>query len=375
MPVELSQTALNGDVLTIERMAMSGNFCTLFYTVKTKEEMNPRLGFEDIISGTEPELWQSSFLRSGFTIAARGVEISENWSGQQFLADSHTLCGMERVMLKRPIEEGETYTLSVSPSMQELYQGNSQVPSIKWRFTLTAEPLETRSVELNPKTAVLDGKGNSHDIKSITISHSVLGTVIKLYELVPEDYREDSSQWPELAFVLRDGETGEYIPYSYVSSGSGGMRRTTYELYDVSENIESLELIPIRLGERDIYNTAALSDLPARSGNPFGGYGVSSVEIGKDKIIVTQHPMGATVAAGSGIDFLDADGKRIFDGDGYSESRVYADIFIDERDGSVITTYSLENVPQSDLERITQIRFRNSSFTLLEYGAVTIPLK
>lgn len=377
-PVNQEQTAANGDILTIESVVMDGNFCIVFYTVRTKAPTNPKsLWGADTVG--EPDLWRGMTVSPHFSITARGVDIAgtSTMTGQQFLMNERTLCGMACITLRRPLERGENYHLLVTPSFAELLQApTSETVPQKWLFTLTADPLETKFVLSQQQAAVLDGHGNSHDVKYVSVSRSELSTILKLGELVPEAYRGDpSSEWPELEFVVRDGKTGAYIPYSYGSGGNTAMRCITYELYGVSEDTELLELIPIRHGEKGGWKTAALSDLPVGSDNAAGGYGVSSVEIRRDKIIVTQHPVGATTAASSGISFLDADGKQLFNSEDAPGSRVYADIFIDGSNGSVVTTYSLENVPQRYLDRIAQIRFYDVSFTLLEDQAITVTLK
>lgn len=380
--VNQEQTAANGDVLTVESVALDGNSCTVFYTVRTKAPMVPRSFSGGDAASDEPDLWKGMNVSPHFSVTARGVDItgSSSMLGQQFMMNDRTLCGMARIALNRPLERGESYYLRVSPSFAELVSPSGNhvggVMPDKWLFTLSANPLETRFILSEQTAQVLDGHGNSHDVKYVSFSHSELSTILKLGELVPEAYRGDpSSEWPELEFVIRDGNTGAYIPYSYVSGSNGGMRYITYELYGVSDDMGLLELIPIRRAEKSGWRTVALSDLPVRSGNDSGGYAMSSVELRKDKIVVTQHPIGATTAASSGVSFLDSGGNRLFDGEDVPDGRVYADVFIDGTDGSVITTYSLSNIPGSYLNRIAQVRFYDDEFTLMEGETITVSLR
>lgn len=351
-PVNLTQTAENGDVLTIESLAMDGNFCTLVYTVRTVEKMATWSDINEGISQEAPDFWQALVLNPSFHIEVGGD--LPGWSGgQQFLADANTLYGLTRIALERPIDKGEPFTIHVGPSLSEIQTNPALVPiedlsdvPDKWSFDLIADPLETETIRTEMGT----------------ISRSSLGTILMLSEKVMSG-----------GFALRDGDTGVYIPYSAAFNIVGG-EHTLYELYGDMSALRTLEVVPIQYEEKSDFVTVPLEELPARGNNMAGGYEVSSVEFEAGKIIVTRRPVGATTEGfGTHVSFVDANGERLFSSDDNFDS--YLDIFRDWTDGSVIETYSLQGVPEEYIKRIVGVEFHNSAYRLLEDRAVTISLK
>lgn len=351
-PVNLSQTADNGDVLTIESMAMDGSFCTLVYQVETVKAMNTWSDINRGISKDAPDFWQALVLNPSFHIGVGGdlPGADGGQQGQQFLADANTLCGITRIELERPIAKGESFTIQVGPSLSELQtdptlgeiEDLSDVPD-KWSFDLVADPLESEVIPIEGGTLIC----------------SPLWTVLKSQAEILGDN-----------VVLRDADTGVYIPYGYAFNVVGP-EDNLYELYGDTSKLKNLEIIPIRQGESRL-ETADLEALPARGDNPAGDYEVSSVEIGEDQIVVRQRPVGAAPRSASRVEFVDANENVLFYGTSF---KTYSNTFTDWTDGSVVTTYSLGGVPKEYVARIAGIRYIAHSYALLEDEAVIIPLK
>lgn len=350
-PVNLTQTAENGDVLTIESMAMDGNFCTLIYKVETVAEMATWSDINNGISKDAPDFWQAMILNPSFHIEVGGDLPGWN-GGQQFLADANTLYGMTRIALERPVDKGERFTLHVGLSLSEIQtnpalgaiEDLSDVPD-KWTFDLVADPLETETIGTEVGT----------------LSRSPLGTILTLSERVVSG-----------GFALRDGDTGAYIPYSAVCDVMEE-ERTLYELYGDTSGLRTLEVVPIQYDGKSSSVTIPLEELPARGNNTVGGYEVSSVEFEADKIVVTRRPVGATTGGfGAHVSFVDANGEHLFSSDESFDS--YLDIFRDWTNGNVIEAYSLGGVPEEYVKRIVGVEFRDSAYMLLEDQAITVPL-
>ena len=80
--VDLSNTADNGDTLTIEYTAMDENFCTVFYTLRTAQPMEAWSQREHLpISPDAPDLWQAMGLEPGFTLEADGEVLTGGQDG------------------------------------------------------------------------------------------------------------------------------------------------------------------------------------------------------------------------------------------------------------------------------------------------------
>lgn len=347
--VNLSQTAANGDVLTIESMALDGNFCTLIYKLESKEPMAAWSDINQSISEDAPDIWQAMILNPSFHIAVDGDLPGWN-GGQQFLADARTLYGMTRIALERPMDKGEHFTIHVGPSLSELQtdpdlkeiESLDDVPD-KWAFDLVADPLETEMFQMEEGT----------------LTRSPMGTVLKTREgMLGGDV------------VLRDADTGAYIPYGYAFN-MVGPEYILYELYGDTSELKNLEIIPIEWGE-SYPKIVTLDELPTRGNNAVGDYEVSAVEIGAEQIVVRQRPVGATPRGASMVEFVDADGNILFREDSFD---CYVSTFTDWTDGSVVITYSLGDTPEGYIERIAGVRYTAHSYTLQEEQAINITLK
>ena len=193
-PVGASVTAENGDVFTVDRVAADGTFCTIFYCLHVQDETwryTPRMA-----------------LRSG------GEDISmegygNSFENQEYLADDHTLYGAWRFLLREPLEEGDQVELELA-RYGEAEPGEPAPLLWEKALTFSVDPIQGEQFELD---AVLSAqvRGKPVQVEAVSLNRSPLGTLLRLRWAEKDT---NAREWYD--FVLRDGDTGTYIPYDQV---------------------------------------------------------------------------------------------------------------------------------------------------------------
>ena len=210
-------------------------------------------------------------------------------------------------------------------------------------------------------------------MEAISLNRSPLGTLLRL-RWAEED--TGAREWYD--FVLRDGDTGAYIPYDQVVINHywdpEGYVDSVYELYGDVSGLRNLEIIPnTPAGGQAPRQVVDVASLPSTdTGNLDGGYAPASYETVDGQLIVKMQPVGAVNAwyarLGNGVYFLDSQGNELFD-----------DIFvrkIKNRSDGTITVISTptEASYQRDVDRVAQIWFFVQKYELLEGRKVVIQL-
>ena len=374
-PVGASVTAENGDVLTVDRVAMDGTFCTIFYSVRYDEPVATQEELTQIQASRQDSWTFISQFEPYFLLYAGEEQVSEegynnSFEPQAYLADTHTLYGAWRILLRRPLREGEPLTLRAAH--YGAYQGNGAGRLI-WEAAveLEAHPTANERFELGVPFQALAG-GQPAQLEVVSLERSELGTLLTIRG---EDALFDTYS---IDFVLRDGDTGACIPYAEVvtshQADPEGYHDNTYELFGDVSGLENLELIPTRrTGSVSPQKRVALSELPCLdSGNPDGGYAPASYRAENGQLIVEMKPVGAANGAyarlGNGVYFLDGEGNELFED-------IYVDKIKNRSDGTitVISTPDPESY-RRDVDKVAQIWFFVQEYEVLEDQAVRIPL-
>lgn len=375
-PVGVSVTAENGDVLTVDRVAMDGTFCTIFYSVRFHEPVATQERLSQL-QDSRQESWSFiSQFEPYFLLYAGETQVSEegynnSFEPQAYLADTHTLYGAWRILLRRPLQEGEALTLQAARYGE--YQGNGAGRLI-WE---TAVPLEAHPIANERFTLGIPFQaragGQLAQLEVVSLERSALGTLLTIRG---EDPLLDTGS---IDFVLRDGDTGAYLPFAEVftshQTDPAGYHDNTYELFGDVSNLKTLELIPTRrTGSVSPQKRVALSDLPCLdSGNPDGGYAPASYWAENGQLIVEMKPVGAVNGAYArlcnGVYFLDAEGNDLF-------GSFFVDKIKNRRDGTitVISTPDPEAY-QRDVDKVAQIWFFVQEYEVLEGQGVTLSLQ
>lgn len=369
-PVGKSVTADNGDIFTVERVAMDETFCTVFYSLHFQQAVAAE---EELVDSHRMARRYTPYL----TLYADGEEISAEGYGnsferQEYLSDGQTLYGAWRFLLRRPLKAGETVQLQIARYGE--YQGN-WAGKLIWESVLEfdADPIQGEHFDLDAIVFARIG-GKTVQVQVRSLDRSPLGTLLKLRW--PET-DTSASDWYD--FVLRDGETGAYIPYDEVVVNHywdpEGYVESVYELYgDVSE-LKELEVIPnTPVGGISPRQVVDLKDLPSTdSGNPDGGYAPASYEAVDGQLIVEMQPVGAVNAwyarLGNGVYFRDAQGEELFED-------VWVKKIKNRSDGTitVISTPSAESYVR-DVDKVAQIWFFVQQYELEMEKAVKISLR
>lgn len=355
-PVEASVTAENGDVFTVDRVATDGTFCTIFYCLYVQDETwryTPRMT-----------------LRSG------GEDISmegygNSFENQEYLADGHTLYGAWRFLLRTPLEDGEQVELELA-RYGEAEAG--ELAPLLWENTLTfsVDPIQGEQFELD---AVLSAqmRGKPVQVEAVSLNRSPLGTLLRLRWA-----EEDTSEKDWFDFVLRDGDTGTYIPYDQVVINHywdpEGYVDSVYELYGDVSGLKTLEIIPnTPVGGEAPRQVVDVDSLPSTdTGNPDGGYAPASYEAVDGQLIVKMQPVGAVNAwyarMLNGVYFRDSQGNELFDDISVRKIKNRSDGTI-----TVISTPT-EDSYQRDVNKVAQIWFFVQKYELLEGRKAVIRL-
>lgn len=382
--VDLSNTADNGDTLTIEYTAMDENFCTVFYTLRTVEPMEAWSQREHLsISPDAPDLWQAMGLEPGFTLEADGEVLTGGQDGQQYLLDANTLVGMARLPLNRAgaLADGESVTLSAEAPLTDWDGVSDREEAGQWSFTLTAQPMEAQTYTLSTPAAL-----GERQVESLSVTVSPLGTVLRARVTVPEEYRAEPDLWGGLGWVVVRDEDGRYYPYdalTSVLSEDGTAWEESYILYGL-EDAETLELLPAEL--KGGFVTVGLEDLPWQGE---GGYTFASFTVEEGQMTLRLEPsgvVGSTGYCGSVAYFLrreaasgegpkgvgeDESGK-LFYGDGAPD--IYQNSYTDWRDGSVTVTWSLDEAAQAQAEELAGLELYVETYVPQEGTGILLTL-
>ena len=90
-----SVTAENGDVVTVDRVAMDRTFCTIFYSVRFREPVVTQEELERLQAERRDDGFQTIAYMPGFYLYSGEEEISQegynnSFEPQAYLADTHT---------------------------------------------------------------------------------------------------------------------------------------------------------------------------------------------------------------------------------------------------------------------------------------------
>ena len=355
-PVGASVTAENGDVFTVDRVAADGTFCTIFYCLHVQDEtwrytprMTLRSGDEDI----SMEGYGNSF---------------EN---QEYLADDHTLYGAWRFLLREPLEDGEQVELELA-RYGEAEPGEPAPLLWEKALTFSVDPIQGEQFELD---AVLSAqvRGKPVQAEAVSLNRSPLGTLLRLRWAEKDT---NAREWYD--FVLRDGDTGTYIPYDQVVINHywdpEGYVDSVYELYGDVSGLKTLEIIPnTPVGGEAPRQVVDVDSLPSTdTGNPDGGYAPASYEAVDGQLIVKMQPVGAVNAwyarLGNGVYFLDSQGNELFD-------NIFVRKIKNRSDGTItVISTPTEASYQRDVDKVAQLWFFVPEYELLEGRKAVIRL-
>ena len=382
--VDLSNTADNGDTLTIEYTAMDENFCTVFYTLRTAQPMEAWSQREHLpISPDAPDLWQAMGLEPGFTLEADGEVLTGGQDGQQYLLDANTLVGMARLPLNRAgaLADGESVTLSAEAPLTDWDGVSDREEAGQWSFTLTAQPMEAQTYTLSTPAAL-----GERQVESLSVTVSPLGTVLRARVTVPEEYRAEPDLWGGLGWVVVRDEDGRYYPYdalTSVLSEDGTAWEESYILYGL-EDAETLELLPAELDGGFV--TVGLEDLPWQGE---GGYTFASFTVEEGQMTLRLEPSGVVGSTGycgsvayflsceAGADelpqdFQEDESGKLFYGDGAPD--IYQNSYTDWRDGSVTVTWSLDEAAQAQVEELAGLELYVETYVPQEGTGILLTL-
>lgn len=382
--VDLSNTADNGDTLTIEYTAMDENFCTVFYTLRTAQPMEAWSQREHLpISPDAPDLWQAMGLEPGFTLEADGEVLTGGQDGQQYLLDANTLVGMARLPLNRAgaLADGESVTLSAEAPLTDWDGVSDREEAGQWSFTLTAQPMEAQTYTLSTPAAL-----GERQVESLSATVSPLGTVLRARVTVPEEYRAEPDLWGGLGWVVVRDEDGRYYPYdalTSVLSEDGTAWEESYILYGL-EDAETLELLPAELDGGFV--TVGLEDLPWQGE---GGYTFASFTVEEGQMTLRLEPSGVVGSTGycgsvayflrreAGADelpqgFREDESGKLFYGDGAPD--IYQNSYTDWRDGSVTVTWSLDEAAQAQAEELAGLELYVETYVPQEGTGILLTL-
>lgn len=355
-PVGASVTAENGDVFTVDRVATDGTFCTIFYCLYVQDET-----------------WR---YMPRMTLRADGEDISvegygNSFENQEYLADEHTLYGAWRFLLRAPLEDGERVELELSRYGEA--EPGELAPQL-WEKTLafSVDPIQGEQFELD---AVLSAQmqGKPVQVEAVSLNRSPLGTLLRLRWAEKDT---NASEWYD--FVLRDADTGRYIPYDQVVINhywdAEGYVDSVYELYGDVSGLKNLEIIPnTPVGGQSPRQVVDVGSLPSTAtGNPDGGYAPASYEAVDGQLIVKMQPVGAVNAwyarLGNGVCFLDSQGNELFD-------QIFVRKIKNRSDGTItVISTPTEESYQRDVDKVAQLWFFVQEYELLEGRKTVIRL-
>lgn len=369
--VGLSATTGNGDVFTLEKVAMDGTFCTIFYAYHYSE---PLMTWQEFSRLDTADPWTTYHVAPIMSLFLNGEDIStegyqNSFEVQQYLSDEHTVYGAWRCLLTAPFWDTSDGTeLELRGYTFDLETEDRQDFSLAFLSHPNAAAVNYLHVTF-PMTL----GGQTVPVEAVSLHHSPLGTLLTLrHERVP-------SAGPGLlkSFVLRDKDTGEYIPFARIwtrGNGSGAEEEEIYELFGDLDGLSNLELIPTWSSQVTHPRKAvSLSELPTTdSGNEAGGYAPASYRAKDGRLVVEMKPVEAVTAdypaLSNGVYFLDKDGNELF-------RRSITEKFKNRLDGTitVVTVVDPEEF-QRDVDKVATIWFFEYEYSLLKDRAVTLPV-
>lgn len=373
--VGISASTPRGDVFTLEKAATDSTFCTIFYTYRYAQ---PQMTQEEFAALDAHSPWdayslapQMELLLNGERISAEGY--NNSFEVQQYFSDPSTICGAWRCLLDAP-------SRAVGDGAQLELQGwiwNEEAREREeFALSFISHPCSS-SINTPGVTFSMYRAGRPMEVEAASLSRSPLGSLLTLR------YEKDPNNGLGLdgAFVLRNKDTGAYIPFARVwtmkGADSAGMLTDTYELFGTLDDLNVLELIPVwhssGISERTV---VPLSSLPWLDlAHTSDGYAPASYRIADGgRLIVEMKPIGPSTShyssIGNGVNFLDKDGNDPF------QSTASIEKFKDRATGIitvVVTFQDLEDF-EANVDKVTALWFFANDYTLLEEQAVTIPL-
>ena len=362
--LEVSATAESGDMLTVERVAMDDKFFTFFYMLQMTEPADP-----------EKELYELE--PDAFTLLSGGEEVSafyyEDGTNQVYRVNDRTIVGVRRMLLNRPLAEGETLELQIYYRHEgwDFDRHPSEQTDEYWAIPLTAHPLESERFEPGVQFTM-----QNYQVEVLSLERSPLGALLTLREELPGSFVYEWYQGVD--FALRNADTGEYIRYGRPDIVDSlpiyrdeelKTQVIIFELYGDVSDLKNLEFIPL-YGEwgPSRRTTVPLDALPAPLENPDGGYVPASVEAEGNQITVTWEPQGATsyfmTLVYTSVDFLDAEGESLYDR--------WLERFANRTEGTLTHVYTTDR--EVDMEEIAAISYSVQEYSAREAEAVTVPL-
>lgn len=376
--VKRSVTAENGDILTVDRAAMDGKFCMIFYSVHFADPVVSMEELKQMQEDDEPDLWQLWKIRSlNFTLNAGEEEISlesydNSFEPMEYLADTNTIYGAWRILLSRAVEEEEQVTLGAELWDPKTPSENSRSTKL-WELSVdfAARPIQGEHFEPDVAFPVLM-QGETVEAQVVSLDRSPLGTQLTLR------VERLANMGLSLELAMRDADTGNYIPHAEIVtshySDPDGCYDMVYELYgDVSE-LKNLELIPVWwTSSMSQQQTVSLNELPYTDpDNSAGGYAPASYAVGDGQIIVTMQPVGPVTdyyaRIGNGVYFQDEEGNDLF-------SNMSIQKFKNRSDGAITVVMTPDAISfQEDINKVAKIWFHTHPCKLMEDWKVSVPL-
>ncbi len=373
--VGATATTPGGDVFTLEKAATDGTFFTIFYTYRYAEPLMTQAEF-DALDAADP--WASYSAAPFFTLSLSdtGDEISQegyqnSFEVQQYFSDPQTVRGAWRCLLTTSFGE----TAAGTPLTLQGYTYDREAKT-REDFSLAFTSQPSPGLICTPDvTFPLYWAGQDMTINVESVKISPLGSLLTL--------RYDPSAGTGIfsAFVLRDKDTGKYIPFARVwtRANSGGTDEVvdTYELFGSAHElgkIENLELVPIWSAKSNSdRKVVSLSDLPSTDpGNPAGGYAPASYRVSGNRLIVELQPVGATSADEAtllnGVYFLDKDGNELF-------REATTEKFKNRQTGVITVVTTVKDADFAEkVKNVDALWFFAEDYSLLEDKTVTIPI-
>lgn len=371
--VGLSAVTEGGNTFTLEKAAIDGNFCTIFFSYHYTQPLMTQAEFEALDNSSPwaayrwtPELY---LMLNGEVISAEGY--SNSFELQQYVSDPSTVYGAWRCLLTAPLSS------AADGAELELRGRTWKEEDGAWDpFSLVfpSRPCSS-SVNTPDVTFSMYWGGKAMEIEVASLSRSPLGNLLTLrYEKNP-----NNGLGLDGSFVLRNKDTGAYIPFARVwtmkGADSAGILTDPYELFGDLSDLDTLELIPVwyssAISQR---TTVPLSSLPWSDPTlTNGGYAPASYRVADgNRLIVEMKPIGPVTtnysSIGNGVCFLDKDGNELFD-------RCSVEKFKDRSTGTITVVTTIEDPKDfaANVDKVAALWFFTDDYTLLENKAVTIP--
>lgn len=343
----------NGYTLTIEKIALDDNTCTLFYTVQSRKAL-PTV--QEIVADDKnaPDTWQAQAVGMSFRLTANGENIGTSLLDCiSYLDGSHKMIALERLRLDTPIPSGTK--LQIYTELTDL--SDPARNGARWLFDIAAQTVP--SEHYTPGTVFEWNDGfYSHTITVEAVDRSPLGCFLTLHDSLGGTGHLD----PE--FSLRD-QNGNGIPYRRASNVVSD--RFTYELLGDLTSLTELTIVPLRPEKNgDFHRMLIPVDRVPKELHAYG-YALTTLTLDSRRLSMTFRPDGMTIPPALYPVAADQTGEELFDS--------YVDTAVSHQDGSVHITLSFrEPLTPDQLRRLTHVRLQTRVFSLSEDAAVSIAL-